>query len=71
MMKKEMKMSERKPRNVLSTYTDPVLGCKVTVYKPRKAPKSKARAKQTKSFQLSTGIAAGFPSRCSVFGDAQ
>jgi hypothetical protein len=71
MMKKEMKMSERKPRNVLSTYIDPVLGCTVTVYKSRKAPKMKARAKQTKSFQLSTGIAAGFPGRSSVFGDAQ
>ncbi len=64
-------MSERKPRNVLYTYTDPDLGVKVTVYKPRKAPKSKARAKQTKSFQLSTGIAAGFPTRSAVFGDAQ
>lgn len=64
-------MSERKPRNVLTTYIDPELGCKVTVYKPRKAPKAKARAKQTKPFQLSSGIAAGFPTRSSVFGDAQ
>ncbi len=64
-------MSERKNRNVLYTYTDPELGVQVTVYKPRKAPKSKARAKQTKSFQLSTGIAAGFPTRSAVFGDAQ
>ena len=64
-------MADRKPRNVLYTYTDPELGCKVTVYKPRKAPKSKARAKGTKVFQLSSGIAAGFPTRSSVFGDAQ
>jgi len=68
-VEKEIEMTERKPRNVLTVYTDPA-GVKVTVYKPRKAPRSKARAKQTKVVHLSTGIATGFPTRSSVFGDA-
>jgi hypothetical protein len=61
-------MSERKPRNVLYTYTDPELGCKVTVYKSRKAPKSKGSAKQTKNVRFSGGIATGFPTRSCFFG---
>jgi hypothetical protein len=52
---------EKLPRNVLSVTI--VNGVKTTVYKSRKAPKSKMRSKSSRGFvQGTSGIATGFPS---------
>jgi hypothetical protein len=52
----------KKPRNVLTTYVDPVLNCTVTVYKSTKTPKSKMTGKNSRGFNLGTsGFASSFP----------
>lgn len=52
----------KKPRNVLTTYVDPVLNVNVTVYKPRSAPKGKMVSKNSRGFTTGTGgFAIGYP----------
>jgi hypothetical protein len=61
-------MSTKKPRNVLTTYTDPVLNVLVTVYKPQRTPKSKMSGKNSRGFVVGTsGFANGFPRNVAVF----
>ena len=61
-------MATKKPRNVLTTYTDPVFNVTVTVYKPQKTPRSKMSCKNSRGFVSgSSGIANGFPRSISVF----
>lgn len=50
------------PRNVLTTYVDPVLKATVTVYKSRRAPKSTMVAKSSRGYTTgSSGFAASYP----------
>lgn len=59
----------KKPRNVLTTYTDPVLNVQVTVYKPQRNPRSKMSGKNSRGFVRGTsGFANGFPKSVSIFG---
>lgn len=52
----------KKPRNVLTTYVDPVLNVTVTVYKPTKTPKSTMSGKNSRGFNVGTsGFASSFP----------
>lgn len=52
----------KKPRNVLTTYTDKSLNVTVTVYKPRATPRSKMTSKNSRGYVVGTsGIATGFP----------
>ena len=68
MIKKGNMMATKKPRNVLTTYTDPVFNVTVTVYKPQKTPRSKMSCKNSRGFVSgSSGIANGFPRSISVF----
>ena len=61
-------MTTKKPRNVLTTYTDPVYNVTVTVYKPTKTPRSKMSCKNSRGFVTgSSGIASGFPRSVVVF----
>jgi hypothetical protein len=57
------------PRNVLTSYLDPVLGVTVTVYKPRKAPAVKMGGKNSRGYVVgSSGFATGFPRKSALGG---
>ncbi len=61
-------MTTKKPRNVLTTYTDPELNVLVTVYKPQRTPKSKMSGKNSRGFVSGTsGYANGFPRSVAAF----
>jgi hypothetical protein len=61
-------MTTKKPRNVLTTYIDPVHNVTVTVYKPTKTPKSKMTCKNSRGFVSgNSGFANGFPRAVAAF----